>query len=180
MGRGGLLPVRMPWRLKRSPDEADGSRMDSEIRAAWRRAGLKLAIGSIAIAAVIGIRIVVVTPADPAADGSFEEAPAGAGLFSEGRVSESSETGETRPGETSPAETRDGAPGGNDLPSEQEGSLGSRIGALGQTVQESLTGAAPKPREGDRIVACRLRGVAQYMRADDCELRGGSVFGAKR
>ena len=144
--------------------------MDSEIQAAWRRAGLKLAIGSLVIAAAIGIRIVLVTPADPT-DASFEEAPAGAGLFSESRVSESSETGET-----SPAETRDGAPGGNDLPGEQESSLGSRLGALGKSFQDGLTGAEPKPREGDRIVACRLRGVSQYMRADDCELRGGSVL----
>ncbi len=149
--------------LKGSPGEADGAVMDSEIQAAWRRAGLKLAIGSLVIAAAIGIRIVLVTPADPTG-ASAGEGPASAGLLSDTEAT-------TRPGEI-----RTEVAGGPEIPGEQERSLGSRIGALGKSFQDGLTGAEPKSRDGDRIVACRLRGVSQYMRADDCDLRGGSVL----
>jgi len=119
--------------------------MDSKIQRAWRRAGLKLAIGSIGIATALGIRIVVATPADPA-DVPVAEAPVAEAPVADASVPE--------------APSRAG-PGG---------------ATGGQTVQESLTGSAPRSREGDRIVACRLQGVAQYMRADDCELRGGSIL----
>jgi hypothetical protein len=165
--RGGVL--------KGSALEADGPDMDSELQDAWRRAGLKLAIGSVLIAAVVGVRIVLVTPADPP-DASPGVAPAERGSL--GQPREIGEPGQ--PGETSRGETRDDASGGNESPSEQDGSLGSRLGALGRSVQESLTGSDSTPGEGDRIVACRLQGVPQYMRADDCALRGGLVLGAAR
>lgn len=149
--------------------------MDSEIQDAWRRAGLKLAISTVVIAAAVGVRIVLVTPADPVG-GPAGEVPAESGSL--GQPGETGETGQ--PGVTRPGKTREDASGEAETLGEQDDSLGSRLGVLGRSVQQSLTGSEPTPREGDRIVACRLQGMPQYMRADDCELRGGSVLEAER
>lgn len=146
--------------------------MDSEIHDAWRRAGLKLAIGSLLIAAAVGARIVLVTPTDPA-----DPSP-GASPAERGSLGDTRELVERV--DTSAGETREDTRGSSETPREQEGLLTGRLGALGDSFKERLEGSAATAEDGDRIVSCRLQGVLQYMRADDCELRGGSVFEGER
>jgi len=128
---------------------------------AWRRAGLKLAIGSFAIAAAIGARIVLVAP-EPRAVAEAGERPSGT----------------QGPTTTSPSSIREAGEdsfSGPDTALEPQDPSLDRLAGLTGSIRERLDDSGPERREGDRIVACRLQGASQFMRADDCELRGGQV-----
>lgn len=114
------------------------------MKSACLKAGAKLGIGLTLVAAVIGIRMISVTPDGvPAAIEKLEA------LDSE-LAAES-------------AEKERAASAGD-----SENSIVSRLGAgIGFSDSE------PDSRDGDRLVSCKLSGRNQFMRADDCAMRGG-------
>ena len=121
--------------------------MEPEIKRACSKAAAKLGIGLSLLAAVIGVRLVTVTP-EGIESGIEELERLDSELASEARADDSATAG------------RD---------SNQDKSIVSRLSA---GVREHLPGSSGT-RDGDRMVSCQLRGAQQFMRADDCAIRGG-------
>jgi len=132
--------------------------MESELRSAWILAGVKLGLGLFFVAAVIGIRVVTVSP-EP------EDAANGA----------STSLAEPAPQATAPDRLR------ADPPVETT-TADSVLGRVVDGVREQIPGERAGSRDGDKLVSCRLAGKTQFMRADDCAMRGGAskVFESDR
>ncbi len=122
--------------------------MEAEMKSACIKAGAKAGIGLALVAAVIGIRIVTATP-----DGVASGIDALEKLDSEIAVEAKADESAASAGEAS-----------------EEDSFVSRLGA---GMREHLPASDSRSREGDRMVSCRLGGATQFMRADDCAMRGG-------
>jgi hypothetical protein len=123
--------------------------MDEELKHALVKAGTKLGIGLALLAAVIGIRIVTATPR---------------GVEAEIEELERIDRELAMESAAAPAAAEESAPSG------AEPSMVSRLtGGLSEALEKSDAG----PRDGDKLVSCRLGAGAQYMRADDCAMRGG-------
>jgi len=121
--------------------------MDTELKKATTKAGIKLGGGLLVVGALIGFRMVT---ADPT-----------------GIQDEIAELEAVEEELAEDAESRGVAP-----PSGvQDDSFVARVGA---TVRENLPlnggDSGPDP---DRLVSCRLGGSTQFMRAGDCLARGG-------
>lgn len=133
--------------------------MEPEIERAIKRAGLKLGGGLLLLAAVIGLRVVAVSPdfvEDEVAklalvDLEAEETTAGPIAAGAGRAAES--VSPTAP------KTTDG-----------ENSVVSRLGA---GVKQRLGGRGSAGSDAERMVSCEIAGRIQFTRAADCAARGG-------
>ncbi|HIF93031.1 MAG: hypothetical protein ABGX04_03235 [Myxococcales bacterium] len=122
--------------------------MEPELKKACWKAAAKLGIGLTLVVAVIGIRMVSVTPDGvPAAIAKLD-------ALDDQLAAESA---------TAAAPTSQAA-------SESQNSIASRLSA---GVRDHFTGSDGKSRDGERLVSCRLSGRKQFMRADDCAVRGG-------
>jgi len=124
--------------------------MDSEMKTAWMKAGLKIVLGFVFVGAVIGIRIVSLTPNRAETGGESLERVEPVAVAETSRVAPEAAAPEATPG-------RDA----------------SRMDRLSSRVREPLPDAAASSRDGDRMVSCRLLGRTQFMNADDCAMRGG-------
>jgi hypothetical protein len=127
---------------------ADSVLMEPEMKTSLRKAAIKLGIGLTLVAAVVGIRMITVTPEGvPAAIEKLEQ------LDSEiaAEAAESERVGTA---------SADGA----------DESFVSRFGA---GMRDHFPGSDSDSRAGERMVSCRLSGRTQFMRADDCAVRGG-------
>jgi hypothetical protein len=124
--------------------------MESEMKSAWIKAGLKITLGFACVGAVIGIRIVSLTPNRAESDTPSLE-----------RVQP------VATAETSRVAQRAAAP------SAVPGPEASPMDRLSSGTRERPRVAMPSSRDGDRMVSCRLAGRTQFMTADDCGMRGG-------
>lgn len=124
--------------------------MDPEVRDAWRRALLRLAVGAVLMTAVLGLRILTAPAPESEAGARIDPLPASPSAPKAASAEEDPEA--------------DGSFAAR---------LGERVTQVGDRVRESLSGAEAGRREGERIVSCRLEGTTQFMRSDDCTLRGG-------
>ena len=132
--------------------------MDSEdIKSAWRNAAIKLGVGSFLVAAVLGIRILTVTPTGVEAE-IAELEPERNELDHEVPVPSP---------EASPEASLEARAA---QPAQGEPSLVSRLGA---SIRERLSAPDSGARDGDKLVSCRVAGSTRFMRADDCAMRGG-------
>ena len=122
--------------------------MEPELKTACLKASAKLGIGLTLVAAVVGIRMVSVTP---------EGVPASLEKLSQLDSEMAADSAEV---ERVAAEASGG----------EGDSMASRLGA---GLREHFPGSEPNSRDGDRLVSCRLNGRNQFMRADDCASRGG-------
>lgn len=122
--------------------------MEPELKTAYWKAGAKLGIGLTLVAAVVGIRMISVTPEGvPAAIEKLEQ------LDSE-----------------IAAEAAENERAATALVEDGDESLVSRLGAgMREHLQDSDSGSP----DGERMVSCRSNGRTQFMRADDCAVRGG-------
>jgi hypothetical protein len=143
--------------LKRSHPSADSVSMDAAIQTAWLKAGLKLGLGLLLLGAVVGIRIVTVSPE---------------------RVATDVETLDPLT-DRAPVQARTTSTAAEPAVPDSDDSL---IGDLASGVIEHLPGAGASRRAGDEMVSCRSRGAVQFMTADDCATRGGrsTVFESDR
>ena len=119
--------------------------MEPEMRSAYWKASAKLGIGLTLLAAIIGIRMVVATP---------EGVPAAIEKLDQLNAALAAESAERE---------RSSAAGATD-------SIVSRLSA---GMLEHLPGSSSPTRGGDQLVSCRLNDRTQFMRADDCAMRGG-------
>jgi len=118
------------------------------MRTALWKAGAKLGIGLILVAAVVGIRMISVTPGGvPAAIEKLDQ------LDSE-----------------MAAEAAENELAASALAEDADDSVVSRLGA---GMRERFSGSDSGSRDGERMVSCRLSGQTRFMRADDCAVRGG-------
>lgn len=133
--------------------------MDDEIRQAIRKAGLKLGIGLSVLVAVIGIRVVTATP--KGVESGIAELERLDQSMATDRVAESENV--------EPAVA---------VASAEDPSIVSR---LSTGIREGLPNSESGSHEGDKLVSCRMASGTQYMRADDCAMRGGrsTVFVGK-
>jgi hypothetical protein len=122
--------------------------MKPEIKRACSKAAAKLGIGLSLLAAVIGIRLVTATP---------EGIESGVEELERLEAQIASESNSTR------SETPDADPASGD-------SIVSRLGA---GMLEHMPDSDPGPRDGDKLVSCRLGASTHFMRAGDCSMRGG-------
>lgn len=130
--------------------------MEAEIKTAWIVAGVKIGLGFLFVAAIVGIRMVSVSPVSGDARDSDV-------IVSDRPASEATAT----PFALSGSAARDSERGRPD-------ESGSLIDRMTSGVRDRMPGSpAERPREGDRMVSCRLGGATQFMRADDCAMRGG-------
>jgi len=122
--------------------------MEPELKKACVKAAAKLGIGLTLVVAIIGIRMVSVTPDGvPAAIEKLE-------ALDKQIEAESASVGE--------AIAESGSASGNSI-----------VSRLGAGVRDHLPGSKMKSEDGERLVSCRLAGRTQFMRADDCAVRGG-------
>jgi len=122
--------------------------MEPEMKTALWKASAKLGIGLTLVAAFVGIRMITAKPEGvPAALEKLEALDAQIAAEA--------------------AENEESAPASAD---DRNDSIVSRLGA---EMREQLPGAEPDARDGERMVSCRLGGRTQFMRADDCAVRGG-------
>ena len=128
--------------------------MESGMKKAWRRAGLKLGVGLALVAALIGIRMI-----------TARREGVESGIAELERL-ESELAAEPISGTSAPV--ADGK--STEAPGDADGSIVSRLGA-------GILGSDSRPHDGDRLVSCRLDGATRFMRADDCALRGGDATG---
>lgn len=130
--------------------------MEPYLAKACRRAVTKLAVGLALLGALVGLRFVTATPRGIEAEIAELEryaAAAEAGSGTAGRVADAA-----------------GHPAA-------EASSG-RAAASADAVSSSVGGgawAAADLGDPDRLVKCRFGGERPYMRAADCETRGGQV-----
>ncbi len=124
--------------------------MDSEMKTAWMKAGLKIVLGFVFVGAVIGIRIVSLTPNPAKADTRSLERAQPAAVAETPRAAREVFSSGAVPGQAA-----------------------FRMGRPSSGVREHPPDAAPSSRDGDRMVSCRLLGRTQFMTADDCAVRGG-------
>ncbi len=123
--------------------------METEIKSAFVKAGAKLSIGLTLVVAVVGIRMITVTPEGlPTAIEKLERLE--------------SELAAEAPG------TRSAHPFGEDGNSED--SIVSRLTA---GLRDGEGNDDSGSREGERLVSCRVAASTHFMRADDCAMRGG-------
>ena len=121
--------------------------MEPEMKSAWLRTGMKLGIGLALIAAVIGIRMITATP-----DGI------------ESGIAELERLDSQLAAEAAPSAAEKAATASD---SDDEGaSIVSRLSG-------GMLGSDSGSRDGDKLVSCRVNGATQFMRADDCAMRGG-------
>ena len=122
--------------------------MEPELKKACVKAAAKLGIGLTLVVAIIGIRMVSVTPDGvPAAIEKLE-------ALDKQIEAESASVGE--------AIAESGSASGNSI-----------VSRLRAGVRDHLPGSKTKSEDGERLVSCRLAGRTQFMRADDCAVRGG-------
>ena len=122
--------------------------MEPELKKACVKAAAKLGIGLTLVVAIIGIRMVSVTPDGvPAAIEKLE-------ALDKQIEAESASVGE--------AIAESGSASGNSI-----------VSRLRAGVRDHLPGSKMKSEDGERLVSCRLAGRTQFMRADDCAVRGG-------
>jgi hypothetical protein len=120
-------------------------------RALWM-AGLKTGAGFLVIGAVLGIRVVSVTPAPAGLDSA---------AIDEASASE--------------------ADGSMDSDARREILDAESVPdpSLVERATSALGANSPAPasarRDGDRMVSCRIQGGTQFMTADDCAMRGGNA-----
>jgi hypothetical protein len=122
--------------------------MEPEIKRACSKAAAKLGIGLSLLAAVIGIRLVTAMP---------EGIESGIEELERLEAQIGSESNSTR------SETPDVDPASGD-------SIVSRLGA---GMLEHMPDSDSGPRDGDKLVSCRLGASTHFMRAGDCSMRGG-------
>lgn len=124
--------------------------MEPEMKSAIWKASAKLGIGLTLVAAIVGIRIITAKPEGvPAALERLE-------ALDSQIAAEAAENEEAAVAATS-------AEDGDD----------SFVSRLGAGMREHLPGSEPDSRDGERMVSCRLSERTQFMRADDCAVRGG-------
>jgi hypothetical protein len=129
--------------------------MESDMKAAWVKAGLKLGLGFLIVGAVIGIRVVTATPDGVEAD-----------------IEEMERATQAAAVQATPAAPKARA---SEVLAGEGGSLVDRLSAsIG-------AGSAPQAQPGSKMVSCTLGGGTQFMTADDCAMRGGraKVFEGK-
>ncbi len=146
------MPVgRIGFPLKPSGGWAEPvSMMESGMKSAWLRAGLKLGVGLALVLALIGIRMITANR-----DGVES------GIAALERL-DSELAAESLPATAAPVtEGPRGADAGG----------GSIVARLSAGVLGSDSGA----RGGDELVSCRLGATTQFMRSDDCAIRGGAA-----
>ncbi|HPG24462.1 MAG: hypothetical protein H6748_18985 [Spirochaetaceae bacterium] len=132
--------------------------MDEDLKRACLRAGIKLGVGLSVVAALVGLRIVTVTPSGLASDLAELEA------VDRERAAERED--ERASGDDSPTAGRRGESGASDA----QAPLGRLESGLRGVLGESGTEVEP---DAERLVACRLGERVEFMRAADCALRGG-------
>ncbi|MEZ4290086.1 MAG: hypothetical protein R3E53_05905 [Myxococcota bacterium] len=131
--------------------------MDEDLKRACLRAGIKLGVGLSVVAALVGLRIVTVTPSGLASDLAELEA------VDRERAAERED--ERASGDDSPP------PAGAASPARRtRRRLGRLESGLRGVLGESGTEVEP---DAERLVACRLGERVEFMRAADCALRGG-------
>jgi hypothetical protein len=122
--------------------------MESEMRSACLKAAAKLGIGLSLLAAVIGIRLVTVTP--DGVESEIEKLK----LLDARIASESS-------------------PANSHAQEDEPGSDDSILSRLSAGAREHMPSSDSGRRDGDKLVSCQLDGTTQFTRADDCAMRGG-------
>ena len=122
--------------------------MDAEMKTACLKAAAKLAIGLSLVTALIGIRLVTATP-DGVESGIEELERLDAELTSESSTPNGDGSGD---------------------PTAAGDSILSRLSA---GVRDHLPSSDSRSRDGEKMVSCLLGGRTQFMRADDCSMRGG-------
>ena len=123
--------------------------MEPEMKTSLWKAAAKLGIGLTLVAAVVGIRMITVTPEGvPAAIEKLEQLDSQ--IAAEAAASE-------RAARASDEDADD--------------SFASRFGA---GMREQFSDSDSDSRNGERMVSCRVSGRKQFMRADDCAIRGGA------
>lgn len=127
---------------------ADRAGMEAYLSRALVRAGAKLAVGLAVVGAVIGVRIVSVTPAG--IEGDLAELE---------RLDAALAAGDVTVAQSDPS---------SDAESQGSGS------AEGDTLPTSAPSGIDS-NDLDRMVRCDLGGGAQFMRAADCATRGGRL-----
>ncbi len=135
---------------------ADPLRMQSEMETAIKRAGLKLGGGLLLLAALIGVRIVTVTPR---------------GIESEIAELEQLESS------IADSDRLENAPASPTSAADAEAS-GSILSGLGLGERESSTASGStssgsSSRDAERLVSCEIGGSVQFTRGADCATRGG-------
>jgi hypothetical protein len=129
------------------------------MKKAIAKAGFKLGGGLLLVGALIGVRIVTADP--DGLQGELEELEA-----FEAELSADADPGAQARGAEASASSKD----------EGESGLVARVSA---TVRDGLSGEAPGP-DPNRLVRCDLGGGVQFMRAADCQSRGGDLTDVDR
>ena len=122
--------------------------MTREMKNACLKAAAKFGIGLSVVLALIGIRLVTVTPQGLESgirDLDRLDSKIAAEL-------ESKDSGATRA---------------------ERGSADSIVSRLGAGLREQLPGSGSRSHDDGGLVSCRTGGSTQFMRADDCAMRGG-------
>ena len=127
--------------------------MDPELEKAVRRAGRKLSGGLILLIAILGVRIVIATPAGV-----------------EGEIAELEEVAAQLEAEEVDSSRGVDLAAEPEKPEEESRSLLSRLGAQGEGAN---AGSKRDQRDAERLVSCGLSGGNHFMRAADCAARGG-------
>jgi hypothetical protein len=122
--------------------------MEPEMKTACVKAAAKLGIGLCLLTAVIGIRLVTIST-DGVESGIRELKRLDAQIASE-------------PASAS-APVLDAEPPADD-------GIVSRLSA---GIRERMPGSDSRSRDGDKLVSCYIGGRTQFMRADNCAMRGG-------
>ncbi len=122
--------------------------MEPEMKTALWKAGAKLGIGLTVIAAVIGIRMIIVKP---------EGVPAAIEKLEALDSQIAAEAAESKRAAAASAEQADD----------------SFVSRLGAGMREHFPDSEAESRDGQRLVSCKLAGRTQFMRADNCAARGG-------
>jgi hypothetical protein len=136
-------------RLKASPGRADRLAMEPWLSKALWRAGTKLTLGLAVLGALVGIRIVTVTPAGVEGDLA----------------------------ELERLEAELAAEGAGGEPSHEVGA-DSEAAFAGESAPGPETTGSPAPADPadiDRLVRCHGGQGVQFMRAADCAMRGGAL-----
>ena len=134
--------------------------MESDLRKAGIKAGIKFAIGLFTLTAIVGIRIVTATP-----DGVEAEI-------------EELEQLEVELGEQQTQRANAAREADVGVPTTQPES-DSVLSGISNRVRNQFGGSDSGGPDAERLVSCRLDGGMQFMRAADCRSRGGSLKDVK-